>query len=427
MLVDKRGDVQIGGCKIMPLIETYGTPLYIMDVETIRSTVQAYKKLLSIYPNSKVAYASKALSITALYQLLGEEGLFFDVVSDGELYTLLNAGIPAHRAYFHGNNKSNDEIRYALEQEVGCLVVDNKDELKRIETIYKKNKFTHKVAILFRIVPEIEAHTHDFVKTGQRDSKFGVLQENLFDVIKYALSMSFIHFRGIHAHIGSQIFDVEPYRFLLEKFVSIAEKAQNEMGVSMEEISLGGGIGIQYTEDDDPPSIDNFMLTIASAIKDTIDKSNLKIKPTIVIEPGRSIVATAGVTVYNIGAVKTIPDKRTYVSVDGGMADNPRPITYNAVYSADIMNKMNDPKTNKVTVAGKFCESGDILLKDILLQKPEAGDILMVYVTGAYNYSMSSNYNRYRKPAMIFVEKGQHKLVLKRETLADIIRNDVKL
>ena len=423
----ENASVKIGGCDVLSLSQKHGTPLYIMDVETIKSTVSAYKKLHSIYPNSRVAYASKALSLTALYQLLDKEDLFFDVVSDGEFYSLLNAGISPDKAYFHGNNKSDVEIEFALKKKIGCIVVDNKDELRRIDRIYKDNKLNHTVRILLRVIPEIEAHTHEFIQTGQRDTKFGVLQEDLLDVIEYAVSLSYIEFGGIHAHIGSQIFDVEPYRFLLEKFMSIVKKVQDELGITMDEISLGGGIGIQYIVEDDPPSIDDFIEIIANAIKETIDKADSDLRPRITIEPGRSIVANAGVTTYTVGAVKPIPDKRTYVSVNGGMADNPRPITYGADYSADIVNKIDRKKDQLYTIAGKFCESGDILIKDIKLPKTESGDTLMVYGTGAYNYSMASNYNRYRKPAMIFVEDGNDNLVLKRESLDDIIRNDVKL
>ena len=425
--VNEKGHLVIGGCDSVELVKQYGTPLYVLDVATIRERVHQYQSIRDTYPDVRIAYASKALSLTALYELLEKEGLFFDVVSDGELFTLRHAGVSASRAYFHGNNKTFDELRYALKEGVGCIVVDNEAELDRIGLVSNELGLTTPVNILIRVVPELEAHTHEFVRTGQRDSKFGVHMELLPALVVGIKARPYVHLKGLHAHIGSQIFDLAPYDVLIERLMDLSMDLYRLHDVVMEEISVGGGIGVPYTEEDDLPDIKAFMEDISRTMTRYIRHIEYPIAPVLVLEPGRSLIANAGVTLYSVGGVKSIPRGRTYLSVDGGMADNPRPITYGAVYTADIANKMNDGKTHVYTVSGKFCESGDVLLKEIPLQDVVVGDFLAVYATGAYNYSMSSNYNRFRKPSMVMVEKGISKLVLKRETLEDIVRNDVHL
>jgi len=357
--------------------------------------------------------------------LLDSLGLYFDVVSDGEFFTLQKAGVKSEKAFFHGNNKTNEELEYALKNNIGCIVADNLHEIERIRDIKDALGIKDKTKIMLRITPEIEAHTHDFIKTGKRDSKFGVLKEQLPAVVEYVKTHGDIDFVGLHAHIGSQIFDTLPFETLLETLLDTAMGIYTQHNHLLTTISIGGGIGIKYVKEDDPPDIEDFVKVIADKAKSYIKKIKYPITPTLILEPGRSIVANAGVTVYKVGNVKEIPGVRTYVTVDGGMADNPRPITYSSEYSADIINKMTALKNKNYTIAGKFCESGDVLIKDISLPEVEEGDLLVVYTTGAYNYSMSSNYNRYRKPAMVFVKDGIDTLVLKRETLADIIRNDV--
>ena len=417
---------KIAGCDVAQLCEKYGTPLYILDVETVKKVASDYLSIKNYYHNSRISYASKALSITALYQILDKEGFFFDVVSDGEFYTLLNAGVKAEKAYFHGNNKTVPEIQYALENNIGVIVVDNVDELHTIHEVYSALALTTKVTIMVRIVPEIEAHTHEFIRTGQRDSKFGVHLENVLAFVQTVKKYEEFDFVGFHAHIGSQIFDTDPYNVLIDKLVDLAIDVHKKTGILASAIDIGGGIGIKYTEKDDPPSIREFVIKIAKSMKNALKRVNYPIEPLLILEPGRSIVANAGVTVYSVGGTKEIADLKNYLSVDGGMADNPRPITYGSEYSAEILNKPQN-QLKKYSVAGKFCESGDILLKDVLLPEATKGDLLMVHATGAYNYSMSSNYNRYRKPAMVFVEAGKAQLVLKRETLEDIIRNDLRI
>lgn len=422
-----KGTLEIGDISVVDLKKEYGTPLYIVDTKTIKDIAKEYLSIKQYYPNSRIAYAGKALSITALYQILEREGLYFDVVSDGELHTMLHAGVAGERAYFHGNNKTEAEMEYALKQKIGRIVVDNIDELKRWVSQHQKLKSQHSLDILVRIIPEISAHTHEFIKTGQRDTKFGVPMEHLQEFIREAKQYSFVNFKGLHAHIGSQIFDTDPMSMIVERLVELAAQLNQATGVLISELNIGGGIGIKYTEEDDPPSVSQFVKKIALKLKECLKKYAYPLEPLLVLEPGRSIVANAGVTLYTVGSVKEIPGTRTYVSVDGGMADNVRPITYGAKYSLDCANKMDALKNKIYTIAGKFCESGDILAKDVQLPELEASDLLVVYATGAYNYSMSSNYNRYRKPAMVFVEKGSSNLVLKRETLHDIVRNDLKL
>lgn len=414
--------IKIGGVALPQLAKEFGTPLYVLDEATIRENCRKYTQTLkTYYPNYLVAYASKALSTVALLNLLADEDMGLDVVSGGELYTALKSRMPTDRILFHGNNKSMEELKMAVVNQV-TVVVDNLQEVHRL--IQLTQSLNQSVKVLIRLKPEIDAHTHDFIKTGQIDSKFGVDRMNLLSVVKTISESQFLKYQGLHAHIGSQIFDIKPFEELSHLLVKYAVKIQKELGLSTEILNMGGGVGIYYTAQDDPPDMALFAQKIAQKL--LLDCKNFGLlPPKLIIEPGRSIIGRAGITLYTIGAVKEIPTIKSYIFVDGGMADNPRPIMYQAQYSFEIANKPTLPATERYSIAGKFCESGDILAKEVLLPTAEAGDILTVYATGAYNYAMSSNYNRFCRPAMVMVSNGCARLILKRESYDDIIRNDI--
>lgn len=403
--------LEIGGCDAVKLAKEFGTPLYVLDEETIRNRSRTYVHSFRKYhQNTEIAYACKALCVTGLLKIIASEGLGLDVSSGGEIFTALRAGCDLKKAYFHGNNKTKEELEFALKNGVGRIVVDHQEELENLEEVARKIK--RSANILLRINPGIEAHTHEYIKTGTLDSKFGVPQNEIEKTVKAAKSKKLINFKGFHAHIGSQIVDARPFVDEVKLLLGLAKK------YGMEEINIGGGVGIAYLGFDDAPEISSFARDVCAVLKN--DK-NIK----LTLEPGRSIVGTAGVTLYTIGAVKDIPGIRKYIFIDGGMADNPRPILYQAKYDARIANKADQKPAEKVTVAGRFCESGDILIKDISLPKVEVGDILAVFSTGAYNYSMASNYNRVGRPAMVLVKKGKAKLILKRESYEDLSRHDL--
>ena len=424
--VNENGHLTIGGVDTIELKNKYGTPLYIMDEDMIRSHIREYKNSLEKYydGNGMVLYASKAFSCKYIYKLANEEGAGVDVVSGGELYTALSAGFPSEKIYFHGNNKTKDELKYAIENNIGRIVVDNVYELSNIDKIAGEMNKIQKV--LFRIKPGVDAHTHDFVKTGQIDSKFGFALETgeALQVIKSTTKYKNLEYIGIHCHIGSQIFELAPFSETAEVMMNFVKEIYDKTGFVTEELNLGGGFGIKYTENDDPIKYGSFIERVSKVVKSCAEKHNLKI-PKILMEPGRSLVAPAGITVYEVGDVKEIPNIRTYVSVDGGMADNPRYILYGAEYSAVVANKADKPANNEYTVAGKCCESGDILIEKAKLQNVEVGDTLAVLATGAYNYSMASNYNRIPRPPVVMVSGGNDKLIVKRETYEDIIKNDI--
>jgi len=414
----------IGGCNLLDLVKEFTTPLWVIDKFTVINACKNYQNIFrQYYPNTDISYASKALSNTSIIKLITSEGLSLDVVSGGELYTAKVAGVPAERIYFHGNNKSEQELIEAIDHEIGYMVVDNEYELKLLNDIAdKKNK---KVDILLRINPGVEAHTHEFIKTGQIDSKFGIGKKEIPEILKIIQKMSALSFQGLHVHIGSQIQEIKPFLITIEEVLNtwhICKKDFPDMDLNV--LNIGGGIGIEYLHSDTVPALENFAQKITTTLKSKTSELKL-IEPKLVLEPGRSIIGKAGITLYTIGATKIIPNIRKYVFIDGGMADNPRVITYGAEYEATIVNKINNSKTDIVTIAGKFCESGDILLKDIKLQQAESGDILAVFCTGAYNYSMSSNYNRFAKPAMVLVNNGKAQTIIQREDYQDIIRNDI--
>ena len=423
--VNNNGNLEIGGIDTLDLVKEYGTPLYVMDQELIENTIDTMKEaFVSGRFNTQIAYAGKAFLTTGMVNLINKKGLDLDVVSAGELYTAYKAGFPMERVHMHGNNKTLEELNMAIDLGIKEIVIDNEDEISKIEKICREKE--KKQAVVLRIDPGIEAHTHEYIKTSGLTSKFGIslFQENLFDIVKRLNDSEYLEFKGFHTHIGSQIFQSAFFMFALDEIFKYLSKLKEELGISVETVNMGGGFGVYYSEGDQPPKLDELLkevitYTEAMEIKYRIGFKNLY------IEPGRSIVANAGTTLYTVGGIKETVGGKTYVFVDGGMADNIRPALYQAKYEAGIVNKLDQETVNEVTLAGKFCESGDVLIGNAKLQKAEIGDIIAVPTTGAYCYSMSSNYNRFAKPALIFVKDGKAKLALKRETLDDLIRNDV--
>lgn len=422
--VNRDDFLEIGGCDVTTLVQQFGSPLYILDEETLRTTCRQYRDTFQQYykGESQVLYASKAWNCLAVCAIVASEGLGIDVVSGGELYTALQAGISPEKIYLHGNNKSRDELILAIES--GCtIVVDNWYELDTlvniVETLYDSQT---KIRIMLRLTPGIECHTHEYIRTGHLDSKFGFDPNDLDQVFAFVSKQPSFNCVGLHAHIGSQIFERQPHRDLGTVMVQWLGDAA-KYNLQLTELNVGGGLGIKYIESDDPPSIEEWSKAICEVVQEACTAQNLPL-PKLLCEPGRSLIATACVTAYTIGSSKVIPDIRTYLTIDGGMSDNPRPITYQSVYRAVVANKMSASLTQTVTLAGKHCESGDILIKNAQLPKTEPGDILVVMATGAYNCSMASNYNRLPRPAAVVVANGEANLILQRETYEDIIRQD---
>lgn len=430
--VSDHGNLTIGGRDTVELAQTFGTPLYVMDEDQIRRNCRSYKRSIDDFygGRGRVLYASKAFCCKAVCRIVDEEGLGLDVVSGAELYTALAAGFPAGRIYFHGNNKTPEELSEAVRSGVGYIVVDNVYELEVLGQIAQSAGFGGKtgkrVNILFRIKPGIDAHTHDFVKTGCIDSKFGFALETgeAYEAIKKAVVMDSVNLSGIHCHIGSQIFDIEPFQLAAKVMLELMARVKNELGFVIEQLNLGGGFGIKYLPEHDPVEYDQYMMLVSETVKDTCKALGID-TPYILIEPGRSVVGPAGITLYKVGGIKDIPGVRTYVSVDGGMADNPRYALYKSEYEMLIAGRAAEPKTRVVTVAGRCCESGDLLGENVPLQEPRVGDTLAVLATGAYNYSMASNYNRLPRPAVVMVAGGEARVVIRRESYEDIIRNDL--
>lgn len=412
----------IGGVSCLELRDKYQTPLYVFDEELVRHNCREYVNHFKVKENNnRVAYAGKAFLPMYMCNIINEEGLYLDVVSGGELYTAYKSDFPMERILFHGNNKTIDEISMGIELSVGRFVVDNFYELDLIEDICKKKNKVQE--IYFRITPGIEAHTHNYIKTGQIDSKFGftLVNGDLHNAIENVKKYEHIKLVGIHAHIGSQIFDVEPYLDEVEIMMGLVKEIKEKYDIDINEVDLGGGIGVYYTKDDAPKTIKEFCSAIIDKAENTCKDLGIKV-PTLIVEPGRSIVANAGTTLYTIGSIKDIKDVRTYVSVDGGMTDNIRPSLYQAGYECVIANKIGFDKVNQVTVAGKCCESGDILITDTNIMDIESDDILVVASTGAYGYSMSSNYNKIPKSAVVSVMNGESKLICKRQSYEELLQ-----
>jgi len=425
--ISPKGNLMWENVDFIDLINEYKTPLYVMNENMIRDNIRIFREAIEKYYEGRgmIIYASKAFCTKAMCQIAKDEDIGLDVVSGGELATALSVSFPTNKIFFHGNNKSYEEMSLAIKNDVN-IVVDNRDELKLVEDISKQ--YNKEVKILIRIKPGIDAHTHEFIRTGQIDSKFGVALENgeAFDFIKDVIKRSNIKLIGLHCHIGSQIFETAPFKLAARVMLEFMWKLKLELGIKLDILDLGGGFGIKYTAHDQPPTFDKFIEAISEEVNDFCSKKEFD-KPFIVLEPGRSIVGEAGVTLYTIGGGKEIPNIRTYASVDGGMTDHPRYALYQAKYEAGIVEKPLDKRDYMYTIAGRCCESGDILIKDIKLPKLEPNLHLCVLSTGAYNYSMSSNYNRFPKPAVVFIKDGKAKLVVKRETFDDIMRNDLEI
>ncbi|MBQ7036426.1 MAG: diaminopimelate decarboxylase [Clostridia bacterium] len=420
---ETNGVLTIGGAEVPALAKEFGTPLFIMDRGQIEENIRAYKSAMdSAYDgHGLVHYASKAFCTKEMCRIAKEEGIGLDVVSGGELYTALSVSFPPEHICFHGNNKSMEEMQYAISAGVGHIVADSEEELDILDSLMEGNT---KTRILLRIKPGIEAHTHDFIQTGQEDSKFGVSLKS-GDALR-VLSKTYQNFeiKGVHCHIGSQIFEDEPFMVAADLMIKLMADVYEKTGRYMEDVNLGGGFGIRYTETDLPRPYHDAMLATISAVKKASEKYGVPY-PFLIVEPGRSIVGEAGTTVYTVGTVKDIPGIRKYVSVDGGMADNPRFIMYDAEYNALLPERPEAAREEKVTICGRCCESGDILIRDILMPKVQRGDLLAVLSTGAYNYSMASHYNRLPKPAVIMVKDGEAKLCVRRETYEDLVRFDL--
>ncbi|MDU2265689.1 diaminopimelate decarboxylase [Clostridium celatum] len=421
----KENELYIGGVSSTNLVSEFGSPLYVMDEELLINTCKSYYKNFKCKENNnRVAYAGKAFLTMAMCKLINEQGLYLDVVSGGELYTAYKSGFPLEKVYFHGNNKTYDEIELGVKLGVGRFIVDNIEEMTILNEI--ATKYNKKQDIYLRLTPGIEAHTHDYIKTGQIDSKFGFapVGNTIMNAVKYALDYENLNLKGLHCHIGSQIFDIAPFEDAAEIMLGFINDIKKETGHIISELDLGGGFGIHYTNEDKPRETREYCEAILNRVDKVCEKLALE-RPILTIEPGRSIVGNAGTTLYTIGAIKEIEGVRTYISVDGGMTDNIRPALYGAKYDMTIANKVNDKKDNMVTVAGKCCESGDIFVKDINLQETKRGDVLAVFTTGAYGFSMASNYNKNPRAAVVFVKDGIARLVSKRQSYEDLLSLEV--
>ena len=422
----ENGELILGGVGAKTLAKEYGTPLYVMDENVIRSSMRAFRSSMEEYYGGKglVCYASKACSCKEIYRIAMEEGIGADVVSLGEMYTARTVGFPMDKVCFHGNNKTRRELEAALDWGVTRIVVDNLTELRTLSALAAEKGRT--AEILLRIKPGIDAHTHNFIRTGQIDSKFGLALETgeAMEGVKEALAADCVHLRGIHCHIGSQIFSVEPFVHAAEVMMDFLGQIKAETGAELSELNLGGGFGILYTDEDEPVPFQDYMGPVSEAVKASAEKLGLP-QPFVLIEPGRAIVGEAGTTLYTVGSVKEIPGIRTYVSVDGGMGDNPRYILYQAKYDMILANRADEAATERVTVAGRCCESGDLIGEDVPLAPARPGDLLAVFATGAYNYSMASRYNRASVPPVVMVKDGASRVVVRGETLEDLVRSDV--
>ncbi|WP_039888777.1 diaminopimelate decarboxylase [Leptotrichia hofstadii] len=423
--VNEKGNLSIGGVDASELAKEFKTPLYVMDQELIETTIDKMKEAFqSNRFDTQIAYAGKAFLSMGMLKLVDAKELDLDVVSGGELYTAYKAGFPMDRVHLHGNNKTVEELEMAIEFGIKEIVIDNEDEIDKIEKICREKG--KKQAVLVRIDPGIEAHTHHYIKTSGLTSKFGIslFQDNLFDIIKRLNDSEWIEFKGFHTHIGSQIFQSAFFIFALDEIFKYLDKLKKELGIVVHTVNMGGGFGVYYKEGDDPKPIEEVLSEIITYTEAMEIKYQIGFKE-LCIEPGRSIVGNAGTTLYEVGGIKETVGGKTYVFIDGGMSDNIRTALYQAEYEAGVVNKINDTDVREITLAGKLCESGDIIIEKGKLPKAtEIGDIVAVTTTGAYCYTMSSNYNRMMRPAVVFVKDGKAKVAVKRETLDDLIRND---
>ena len=422
--INKSGHLEIGGCDTVSLAAKYGTPLYVMDEEYIRGICKEYNAILhEDYGDGLICYASKAFSAEAIYEICRQEGLGADVVSGCELLTALKAGISADKLYFHGNNKTPFELGMAVNAGVHAVVIDSFYEMELLENICAAVDKT--VRALVRVNPGIDAHTHHFIQTTRVDSKFGfsISDGTALEAIRKVNALKHVEFVGIHCHIGSQIFELKPFELAVEKMTDFIVKINEELNLTVKELNMGGGYGVTYTDEDKPLKPGEYVKAIVKKLCACVESKKI-LKPKLILEPGRSIVGEAGITLYTVGAIKDIKDIKKYISVDGGMFENPRYALYEAKYEAVLANRMNDEKTEVVTVAGKCCESGDILVESAKLPPAESGDLLAVLTTGAYNYSMAGNYNRNPVPPVVMVNKGMSDYIVRPQTYEDVMSRD---
>jgi diaminopimelate decarboxylase len=420
----RRGEWVVGGVGARHLAREFGTPLYVIDEDQVRANCRAYVTALrAAHPNAQAIFASKALCCMATCRLAYEEGMWVDVVSSGELQTALRAGVPAAALMLHGSNKTPEELRVALDVGVGRIVADNFYDLELLEAMTQRSR---PVDLLLRLTPGVEPHTHKAIVTGGVDSKFGfgILDGAAREAARRAVDIPGVRLRGIHCHIGSQVMTLDPFRLAAGSMVEFAKWMARDLRVPVEELDLGGGLGIRYLPADEPPPIDEFVAKLAGIVRDGAAAAGIPL-PKLMIEPGRSIVGDAGATLYRVGAVKAIAGIRTYASVDGGMYENPRPALYQARYEAALAERLDERPEGRVTIAGRCCESGDVLIWEAELPHPRPGDLLVIFSTGAYNYSMASNYNRYPRPAIVFVRDGRSRVVVEGETVDDLLARDV--
>ncbi|MGO5091542.1 diaminopimelate decarboxylase [Clostridium sp. LCP25S3_F10] len=419
----RNNNLCIGEINTLDLAKKFGTPLYVMDETLIRDNCRRYITSFNIGKN-KVAYAGKAFLTKAMCNLVKEEGLFLDVVSGGEIFTAYKSGFPMEKIYFHGNNKTMEEIEMAIDLGIGTFVVDNFQELDIINTACKNKSMKQRV--ILRIIPGIEAHTHEYIKTGQIDSKFGftLIDNGAIKAAKKAYELENLQFVGIHCHIGSQIFETKPYEEEIEIMLKLIKRINEELNIEIEELDLGGGFGIYYKEGDKPKEIEEFCKIILNKVESYSKEIGIR-KLILVIEPGRSIVGNSGVTLYSVGSIKEIPNVAKYVAVNGGMTDNIRPALYKSEYECVVCNKVLDDLVQRVKIVGKCCESGDVLINNAKIPIVETNDLLAILNTGAYGYSMASNYNKALLPSVVFVNNDKTKLVCRRQSYENLIQNEV--
>ncbi len=426
---NSKGHLEIGGADCVQLAEQFGTPLYVFDEAYIRNMMRVYRACIEneYNGNGMVLYASKAFSCKAIYRIANQENIGIDVVSGGELYTALQAGFPAKNIYMHGNNKLDYEIGEALDAKIGCIVADAYSEIDKIDAEAQKRGIVQD--ILLRINPGIEAHTHAFVQTATTDSKFGFsISDGTAEAItKYALSKKNVALKGYHCHIGSQIFEKQSFVLAAEKCMNFIAQMKNKLGFCVKTLNLGGGFGIWYTDEDRkiaPEGYAEYVCALIQTVKQKAKELSLDL-PYLLIEPGRSIIGEAGITLYTVGAIKDIPGVKKYVAVDGGMFENPRYALYQSQYTPVLASDMRKENSQVVTIAGKCCESGDLIAANVALPDVQSGDILAMLSTGAYNYSMAMNYNRNKIPPAVLVKDGKAEYIIKPQTYEDIVRNDV--
>lgn len=423
--VNEKGRLTFAGYDTVDLADKYGTPLYLMDEDKIREHVRAYKTAMAEYfpAGSMPEFASKAFSCKQIYRIMAEEGIDIDVVSPGEIYTAVAAGFPMENSFFHGNNKTDSDIRFAIENKVGCFVVDNEDELFALDRI--AGEMGTMQNILLRVTPGIDPHTHKKISTGSVESKFGTAIETgqAMEITKTALELQNVKLCGFHCHVGSQIFESQPFTDASEIMLEFIADVRDTLGYTAETLNLGGGLGVRYTEADPEIDYGEKIKEVAEILNNQCEKLGLPV-PKILMEPGRSLVADAGMTLYTVGSVKEIKGYKNYVSIDGGMTDNPRYTLYESPYTVILADRANDEKDYTATVAGRCCESGDLIQEDVQMPKPRRGEILAVLTTGAYNYSMASNYNRVGRPPVVMLNSERDYIAVRRESLKDLCALD---